>query len=296
MFGRRPDGRTVMKTLDPITRLTPYIMVERSDAQVFSNQYIDSDILSAYIKQKRAEGHKVSHMAIIIAAYVRMIAEMPHLNRFVVGKKVYARNELCVSFVTVKVKSRADFLETTIKLYFDPKDTIYEVAEKVERAIADNRKMETENGTDRIANILTSIPGLLGIIVPILKGLDRIGLLPKAIIDVSPFHTSLFISNMASIRMNSIFHHLYNFGTTTVFLGVGRKEPRVKLSEKRKLTHKNVYPIGVTTDERIAPGAQYSMAFGIFERYLRHPERLEQPPESVVYDYKSEYHLKEKYK
>lgn len=271
-------------------------MTERIDAQVFSNQYIDSEILGTYIKKKRAEGYKISHMAVIIAAYIRMVSEMPHMNRFVIGKKIYARNELTVTFVTVKTKSRTEFLETTVKLYFDPSATIYEVAEKVERAIAENRKEDTSNSTDKIANVLTSIPGFLGIVVPILKGLDRIGLLPKAVIDMSPFHTSLFISNMASIRMNSIFHHIYNFGSTTVFMGVGRKVIRTRLNEKKKPVFKTVYPIGMTTDERIAPGAQYAMAFSIFERYLRHPERLEEPPETVTYDYKSEYHLKDKNK
>ena len=293
MFGFRPEGRALTKGVDPITRITPYIMTERSDAQCYCTQYADYEAINRYIKQKRAEGYKISTMSVIIAAYVRAISQYPELNRFVVGRTLYARRELCVSFAIVKIRSKTDFLETTVKIYFDPYDTIFDVARKIEDAIDRNKKTETENKTDRVAHALLSIPGLVRVGVGILKLLDRIGWMPRAIVDASPFHTSMFITNMASLGMNELHHHLYNFGTTTVFIGLGKKEARLKLSVDGKITAKNCYPLAVVTDERVAAGAMYSMAFDLMRRHLRNPELLEVPPEEVRYDHRAVYRCKE---
>ena len=293
MFGFRPDGRALTKGVDAITRVTPYIMTERSDAQCYCTQYADYQAINEYIKKKRAEGHTISTMSVIIAAYVRAVSQFPELNRFVVGKKLYARKELCVSFAIVKVRTKIDFLETTVKVYFDPYDTIFDVARKIEDVIARNKKTETENKTDKIANTLLSIPGLIRVGVGLLKALDKIGLMPRAVVDASPFHTSMFITNMASLGMNELHHHLYNFGTTTVFIGLGKQEGKLKLSVDGKLKAKRYYPLAIVTDERVAAGAMYGMAFDLLSRHLRRPELLEIPPEEVRYDHRAEYRCKE---
>ncbi len=292
MFGHRPEGKKVTRGIDPITRVVPYIMTTRADSQCYCTQYVDADAIQAYVHKKRAEGVKMSQMSVIIAAYVRMLAHMPELNRFVVGKTVYARKEMCCSFAMVKIKGKRDFLETTLKIYFDPHDTILDVSRKIEDAIERNRKVENSNKTDKVANALFAIPGLVGFAVGLLKALDRIGLMPRAIVDASPFHTSMFITNMASIGMNTLHHHLYNFGTTTVFLGLGNKVSKIKVGRDGKLTSKKYYPIAVVTDERVAPGAIYSMAFKYLEKFLQDPSLLEAPPEEVIFDYGCEYACK----
>ena len=294
MFGFRPDGRRV-KQDDPIMRLTPYIMTRRSDSQVFTTQYVDADIFSQYINEKRKEGIKITHMAIIVAAWLRTVGEMPMLNRFVAGNDVYARNELALSFVTIKGRGADELREAVCKLYFDPSNNIFEVTDKIERAIEKCRASTTNSMVNRLANALLSIPFLTGILVGVLKFMDRIGIMPKAIIDASPFHTSLFISNMASIKMNSIYHHIYDFGTTSVFFGVGRKITRITAVSDGKIKTQHVYPIGCVIDERIMAGAQYGAAFSVLNKYLRHPELLEERPEKILYD-GVDFSLKEKYK
>ena len=293
MFGMRQDGRALKTGIDPITRLTPYIMVERSDAQCYCTQYADADILQKYVREKRAEGRRMSQMEVIIAAYVRMLAYMPELNRFVVGKTLYSRNELCVSFAMVKIRGKNDFLETTVKIYFDPaRDTVFDVSERIQETVKKNRAVAASNSTDKIANGLFNIPGLALIGTGFLKFLDRIGLLPRMVLDASPLHTSMFITNMASIGMNALHHHIYNFGTTSVFLGLGNKVNKVKVDREGKITVKKFYPIAATIDERICAGSVYGLAFDSLDRFLRHPELLETPPDpaDVRYDDKAEYH------
>ena len=128
------------------------------------------------------------------------------------------------------------------------------------------------NSTDKFANIAFSIPGLARFVFWLAYHLDLHGLLPKKIIDLSPFHTSLFITNLASINTSYIFHHCYEFGTTSVFVCMGKP---VKDPFAPEGTHKKRMPLGVVMDERIATGIEYSRFFAAFERYLKKPELLE---------------------
>lgn len=284
MFGKRSDGKAVGKRVDIITRVTPYIMPQRNDAQNYNTVYVDVAPITDYVRKKRAEGYQMSTMSVILAGYVRMIADMPELNRFVVARKLYARNYLSVSFVVISRAGVEDFEETNVKVKFRPTDTVFEVAEKVESAIEKNQKSTADNATTKIANLLGGIPGLLSLGVPLLKWMDRVGLLPRALIEASPFHTSCFITNMASVRIGKLYHHLYNFGTTSQFLGLGEKERRVEVDRDGKVSVRYVYPIGVTTDERVAAGSFYALAFRTFKRCMQDPSIMEQPPEKVRWD------------
>ena len=141
--------------------------------------------------------------------------------------------------------------------------------EHVER----NQNAAHNNRTDRFANLAFSIPGLARCVFGLAYHLDQHGLLPRWIIDLSPFHTSLFITNLASINTRFIFHHCYEFGTTSVFICMGKPVPD---PEAPSGSRKKLLPLGVVMDERIATGIEYSRFFAAFERYLKQPELLEQ--------------------
>ena len=97
MFGRRPDGRRV-KGIDPIIRITPHIMPMRCDAQVFLKHRVDLEKLFDYVRRQKLEkGEQFSYMQIICAAYVRAISRNPLVNRFIVNKQIFARNNCSVA-------------------------------------------------------------------------------------------------------------------------------------------------------------------------------------------------------
>jgi len=293
MFGFRPDGKKLKKGVDPITRLAPYIMTQRNDALCYCTQYLDYTAANRWLRKKRQEGHNISFMSLLISAWIRTASQYPELNRFVVGKTMYARTELCVCFVALKSNNRDDFSETTVKIFLDPSYTVYEVAKKVEEAIELNRFLENSNATDKLVSFFLGIPGFMSIIIGFLKFLDRFGLAPKVLLDASPFHTSMWITNMGSIGMRELYHHIYNFGTATMFLGLGKREARLKVSPGGALSHHYYYPLGIVTDERVAPGSLNSMALVYLKKLIKHPEELETPPESVRFDYGAEYKIKE---
>lgn len=276
----RADGKRLRNT-DPMYRVGAHIMDKRIDSMNMCTIDIPYAPLQDYINKKRKEGISVSHMALVIAAYVRTMAKYPELNRFIVNKKVYARNEIAVGMVVLQ--SLESHEGTMSKMYFEITDTVFDVNNKINTYVTENREAPENNGTEKIIKVLLSVPGLLTVGVKVFKFLDKHGLLPKAIIDMSPFHMSLGITNLASIRTNHIYHHCYEFGTTSLFLAMGslREVPKRKGGE---VVFERSLPIGATMDERICSGSYFATAFRYMKKLLANPEVLELPPEEVIED------------
>ena len=269
----RPDG-TRVKGLTPIVQALPHIMPKRYDAMNWANDYLDEDIIKAYIRQKRREGHLVTHMSLLISAYYKAALENPKVNYFIMNRKVYKRNHFCVSFVILKTREDGTPDETCIKLFLHPEDTIFTIGQRIKELVDQNLEKVHNNNTDKFVNWAFSVPGLARAVFGLAYRLDQVGLLPRKIIDLSPFHTSMFITNLASINTRFIYHHCYEFGTTGVFVCMGKPVPDPNApagSRKKQL------PLGVVMDERIATGIEYSRFFAAFERYVKKPELLETP-------------------
>ena len=267
----RPDG-TRAKNLSAIVQAIPHIMPKRYDAQNWSSEQVDDDILKAYIREKRKEGRIVSRMSIIAAAYYKAVLQNPNLNRFVMNRKIYDRNHFCFSFVILKTRADGTPDETVVKIYLEPNDDIFTISERIKETVDRNLNSAHNNNMDKFVNWAFSVPGLARTVFGLAYRLDQVGLLPRKIIDLSPFHTSMFITNLASINTRFIYHHTYEFGTTSVFICMGKPVPDPMAPEG---TRKKQLPLGVVMDERIATGIEYSRFFAAFERYLKHPELLE---------------------
>ncbi len=289
MFGFRPDGRRV-KDIDPIVRITPYLMPMRCDAQVFLQHKMDYELMARYIAKKGAEGEKLTFMQIIIAAFVRTVSQHPEINRYIMNKQFFSRNNCTVSFTMLKDPTDASKGETAVKIKFDLTDTIFDVRDRMNAAIAGSRGLENQNFLDKLVRVLFAIPGLPTAIVYLVRLLDRYGLCPNALLDELPFHTSMYITNNASIGLHHVNHHIYNFGSTSLFFGMGTIE-RTAVVEKGVTRMKRWLPMGITADERVCSGAHYAEFFGLMSHLLNHPEELETPPESVRFDPKCEYHV-----
>ena len=275
----RADGYRV-RSNDAMYELVPYIMPYRYDASNSVTVDIDLDLMQDYIRKCRKKGINMSHMSIIIAGALRIASQNPFLNRFVMNRKIYARNHFCVSFVTLQPGKTSD---TVNKLYFNLDDDIFTVNRKVQEAIERTQQPTSQNALDKLMASLVRIPFLVGAAVGVLKFIDKYFTLPFSIINASPFHTTLFITNLASIRTSAIYHHLYEFGTTGIFISMGQPERRIEKNGET-VEEKKIMPLGIVTDERIANGHYYGRCFRELNRYYKNPELLEVPPEQVVRD------------
>ena len=268
----RPDGKRV-KGLTPIVSIIPYIMPQRYDAQNTVTEYIDEEVIKNYIRETRRAGTRLNHMAVIMSAYYKAVQKNPKLNYFIMNRKIYERNHFCVSFVMLKKRADGTPDETSLKIYLQPNDTVFTINERIQEAIAKNNDAAYNNKTDKFVSFLFSVPGLVRFVVWLARNLDKIGLLPRFVIDLSPFHTSLFITNLASIKTSFIHHHCYEFGTTSVFICMGKPVPGYPVANMDK----KVMPLGIVMDERICTGYEYATFCNDFRYYLRHPEELELP-------------------
>lgn len=266
----RPDGKRV-KNASAIVQAIPYIMPKRYDAQNFITEYADMEVLRAYINKKRKEHINIPYMVLVIAAYFKAYQENPKVNRFIMNRKIYQRNHFCVSFVILKTRADGTPDETTIKLYLEDGDDVFTINEKFQTLVTKNQESEVNNSTDKFASFMFSLPLLPRLVIGLANFLDHYGLLPRFIIDLSPFHTSLFITNLASINTSNIYHHCYEFGTTGVFIAMGK--PVLNFMEGK--FDEKLIPLSVVLDERICTGHEYARFWQSLRRYLRHPELLE---------------------
>ena len=177
-FGDRKDGR-LLRSLPAFNKFMPFIMPTRNDG---CNQYEESFEVSAVdrrLRKLRVDGYKgIGILHFIIAAYIRGLSMLPGLNRFVVGRRIYARNNIEV-VMTVKRSLSLDATETTIKVQFEPTDTIFDVYRKMNEKIDEVKTSEGNNNTEDVAEALLRLPRfLLRFAILVLRIFDYFGWLP----------------------------------------------------------------------------------------------------------------------
>lgn len=285
MFNKRPDGR-LLRNIEPLQLITGFLMKRRYDAMNMYEDSFDCTMWDKYIKEKEAEGIRLDYMQIFIAGIVRTIALYPRLNRFVMNGKIYARSKIWVSF-TIHPELHIDSPDTTIKLCFEGTESITEIANIIHEAIRKETVLRTEeNDTDKMARFFTAIPsGILNVVVAVLMWMDRHNMLPKAIIDFSPFHTSFYITNLKSLGINYVYHHTCEFGTNGLFFAMG-KEKMVPVVEKGEIISQKRMGFSLVSDERFCDGLYFAKALRELRKIMKNPAVLEKPLEKKVEDIK----------
>ena len=285
-WGDRIDGRRI-RTLSPMAQITAYFQVERNTCSNFFEESFEITHVDRYIRQKRREGMTdfgITH--VLLAAYVRGVAKYPQLNRFISGQKVYSRGNDIQYCMVIKKEMSVDSPDTSIKVHLTPYDTAKDVYEKLNEAVEKVKATrELDSNLDSLIDYLNLIPSVvLKFTVWFLKLLDYFGLLPKFLLELSPFHGSLFFTSMGSLGIRPIYHHLYNFGNLPVFGAFGMKRRAVEVQEDGTVVQKKYIDVKFVLDERIVDGYYYATFFKYFRRLMAHPELLDNPPDEVVRD------------
>ena len=285
-WGDRNDGRRI-RTLSPMAQITMYFQWERNICSNLFEEAFEISHVERYIRQKRREGLKdfgLTH--VLLAAYVRALCKYPQLNRFISGQKVYTRGEDIQYCMVIKKEMSVDSPDTSIKVHLTRKDTAAEVYEKLNAAVADvKRTQELDSSLDGLIGLLNLIPGvLLKFTVWLLKFLDYFGLLPKWLVELSPFHGTLFFTSMGSLGIPPIYHHLYDFGNLPVFGSFGCKRRALEVEEDGTVVQRKYLDLKFVLDERIVDGYYYAAFFKHYRTILRHPEILDEIPEELVSD------------
>lgn len=286
-FGDRYDGYKVTDP-DPLFYITPYIMRSRLDSQVFFEEEIDVTDMRKFVLQHRDRVPELSLYHVIAAAVVRTIAQKPRINRFISGNKIYARKYIRAS-MTIKKSFSEDAEEMLVMPEFEKDATLFDVADEfhkcVDEAKRDGENGDSTDGTQALVKIINMCPGfIIKAIIGTLRGLDNRGKMPKFINRLSPFHSSIYITNVGSIGLGSVYHHLYEFGTTSLFLAIGKLYSVKELQSDGTLKTRNKIKIRIVVDERICDGFYFAQAIKHFRHLMNNPELLLEKPDYISTD------------
>ena len=282
-WGDRIDGRYV-RTAQVMEQITAYFMPNRTGANNLFSVSVEISELERYIRRKRKEGltgFGITHT--VLAAYVRTVAKYPALNRFIAGQRIYSRAEDIVVCMTVKKELTVSAPDSLVKVHLHPGDTAADVYRKFNEKI-EEAKNEMETTADSAVAAFMMIPRLLlKFAIWLLKCMDYFGLVPRFLLEISPFHGSVYFTNMGSLGIKPVYHHLYDFGTVPAFCAFGRKRRAEEIKEGQ-IVERKYLDMTFNLDERICDGFYYASVIKYFLRLLSHPDTLDEAPESIETD------------
>ena len=286
-FFSRSDG-TYLKKIDPFMRFFPYIMKGRNESVIYFRQQIDITELKVLLNERNraaaasGEGVKSTLFHAVLAALVKIVNERPQINRFVIGRRVYQRHELSIAFV-IKREFKDDSNEEIAVMKFSPDETLSSISQRIQDEVKSVRQKAKEDEITRHGivnwfNYLMSMPRiLLRGMVRFLAWLDYHGWLPRFVVELDPMHSSIFVSNLGSLGVDAPFHHLYEWGTTSVFMTIGVAEKVPAVASDGSIAIRDVVNIAFTIDERISDGYYFARSMKRFRYFLERPEELEKP-------------------
>ena len=169
--------------------------------------------------------------------------------------------------------------ENTVKVFFDPSDTIYDVSARVKDMVQKNRKVETSGFAVKLASAVLKIP-----LLPNLVGGPGAASGPLRA-------ASQGVSGRAALPHQHVHHqqrlhrpdarvspHL-QLRRYSMFISMGTPQRGYTVDAGGNVVRRCTLPIGVTVDERVCGGAVYAKLFAVMKTACRHPEQLETPPE-----------------
>jgi hypothetical protein len=275
-WGDRRDGRLV-RDLDIMHAFSPHLMPNRADCETFIREQIDLTNLLAYLKQKNegAGEYPYTIFHVICAAVVQTLFLRPRLNRFSAGRRTYQRDTVSLAFVA-KRRFADDGAEALLFLDFGEETTVDTVRSRIWEEVSRVRSGGADNSTDAMGLFVRLPRPLLMLAMRMLRILDFFGKVPYSLIREDPNYASVFLSNLGSIGLDSIYHHLNNWGTNSVFVVIGKRH-FAPVCTAGGFETREVLNIGITLDERIADGYYFSESVRILKQFLQNPELLESP-------------------
>ena len=269
---------TYLKDCDSMHFIMPFILPDRCSNQAFFTFQIDLTNLNKFIEKKNADhpDYKYNMFQCIVTAVLKIITLRSKLSIFIHDKRMYKRNEVSAAF-TVKQEFLDDGGEVLCFIHSKPEWTIDDVHNELKRQLL---KLKNRNYVDESTGFMDKFNQLPKFIsrplVSLVAWLEKHSLCPKALLETDPYHSSVVLANLGSIGLPDGYHHLTNWGTTSIFVVIGQYG-RMPFYENDKTIFKDGVKLGITVDERIADGYYFSKSFKMLQLFLENPELLEQP-------------------
>lgn len=279
-WGDRRDGVWV-KDVPGLNAMMVNLFPRRTDCEVFAEHEIDVTELLKFIDNRNESDTtiKTTLFHCFVTMIARIVNERPYLNRFVQGRRIYQRDEITISFVA---KRRfADHSEEALMQYkAQGKHTLKDISHEIVGDVNDMRSQSSAKGIDEIINTVSKMPRLLLMfIVRVVRWLDFWGMVPKSLTKGDSNYSTVLISNLGSIRCPSVYHHLNEYGTTSILITIGAIHKKSVIMEDGSVVQRDFVDIGATLDERIADGFYFARSLKLIQHICNNPELLDKPLE-----------------
>ena len=282
-MGDRFDA-TLVRDIDALHWFMPYLYPNRADNEAFIREEFDLTNLEAFLEKKNEgldKAHRYTIFHAVCAAIVKTFTLRPQMNRFIKGCRLYQRDDLSLGFV-VKKQFRDNAAEGLAFIKFPPETTVDSLHERIMQEIFECRSDKLDNSTKGM-EMFTRLPRwLMRIAIFILHRLDFYGKVPYDLIKADPNYASVFLTNLGSIKLNAGYHHLSNWGTTSVFVVIGEKARKPVFHEDGTFEMRTMLDVGITLDERIADGYYYAKTVRLLKKLIENPELLDRPANEEV--------------
>jgi hypothetical protein len=272
---RRPDG-VLVKDESLVRRMIPYIMRGRNESCVYHDEIIDLTRIRPWIKAYNLahQDAPITLFHLVLYAISRGFHGRPGLNRFVSGGRIYQRKGVQLSFAAKKKFDEKAPL-VTVKCDFPEEDTFADAVQRVKDLIGEGRS-DAVRTVDKELKLAMALPGVvLRGVMAFLRFLDKVNLLPGAMIRTDPMYCSAFVANLGSVGIDRTYHHLYEYGTASLFCVIGVPHKIQVVGYQDKVSIKEVVELRWSFDERINDG--FYCATG-----LRHAARILEDPERYI--------------
>lgn len=281
-IGDRKDG-TLLRNTDSMHLIMPLMYPNRCDNEAFISERIDLSNINRYLEKKNADNPDYAYnlFQIMVTAMLKTITLRPRMNCFIANKNMYQRNEVSAAFTVKKVFSDRGG-EALAAIHSKGSDTIDSIHDQIYRQVSFCRSEEKDPSTASM-DIVQKLPRfLVKFVGAVARFLDRHGWMPQAVIATDPFYSSVVLANLGSIGLHAGYHHLTNWGTTSVFCVIGEIKKRPFYDENGNVEMRESVDLGLTIDERLADGYYYSKTIRLLKKLLEEPELLERPLDEKV--------------
>jgi len=294
LIRNRPDG--IPAKVPGYTKMLPILMPTRTESAIYMDQVVKMDNTMEFLgkwNDSIPEGRlKLTMMQVLLTAMARTVAQRPALNRFVSNYRHYQRNNISISFVTKKRLSD-DGAETNVIMPFRPFDTLDDVNERFTRFIGEAKSNEG-NKTDGDVDSFEKLPiWVLRAFIGLYKFLDRHNWISPTMLQLLPFYSTAFLTNVGSIKLDAPFHHNFEMGNCGIFIALGKIRFEKFIDKDDQIRERKVVDIRYTFDDRIVDGIYSGRAMKLLKDYIEHPEKLVEKP-SIDPKYIEELALSEK--
>lgn len=274
-WGDRRDA-TLVRRIDSMHYIMPLMYPNRCDNEAFISETIDLTNAMKWLERKNAENpeYRYNVFQLIVTAVLKTITLRPQLNRFYANYNLYQRNEVSAAF-TIKKVFRDESDEGLAFIHSKPEDTVHTIHDEINRQVHYVRHEGKDQSTESM-DFLQKLP-FKKLIGRVARFMDRHGWMPQSVIATDPFQSSVVLANLGSIKLHAGYHHLTNWGTTSVFVVIGEIRDRKLEDGMGGEDWRPSVDIGLTVDERISDGFYCSRAVALLHALLENPELLEKP-------------------